>query len=89
MVDFALRDPKGSLPTCHKKGYLIHFEALPSNCMPRCMVFTHMLNVLNALQRLSRYVGLPEEVQNVMETLSLVADHWIEWMSSSSLHVQT
>ena len=80
MVDFALRE---SLPTCHKKvievglkwGYLIHFEALSSNCMPRCMVFTHMLNVLNALQRLSRYVGLPEEVQNVMETLSLVADH--------------
>lgn len=80
MVDFALRE---SLPKCNKKvievglkwDYFIHFEALSSNCMLRCMVFTHMLNVLNALQRLSRYVGLPEEAQNVMETLSFVEDH--------------
>jgi hypothetical protein len=27
------------------------------------MIFTHLLNVLNALQRLSRYVGLPEEAE--------------------------
>jgi len=46
----------GILATCVSFAFfqMNQFESL-------CMVFTHMLNVLNALQRLSRYVVLPEE----------------------------
>eukprot|EP00435_Cladocopium_sp_Y103_P060631 s313_g22.t1 len=51
----------GILATCVSFAFfqMNQFESL-------CMVFTHLLNVLNALQRLSRYVGLPEEAADDM-----------------------
>lgn len=51
----------GILATCVSFAFfqMSQFEGL-------CMIFTHLLNVLNALQRLSRYVGLPEEAAEDM-----------------------